>query len=166
VLQDLVIIAPLAPMDVREQFDAGVGTVPLHLTVLPKVRVPSDRSGAVAAAVRDIAATTAPLTIVADGRAGFGQDGAVRVTTVVLSEELRLLHARLLEDVCNAGGSPAQPGYVGEGYRPHISDTFDGRLINPGEHVVLASLTILDCTEPIRQLTDAAMLTASGSRSV
>lgn len=151
-------IAPLAPMSVGDEFDSGVGAVPLHMTVLTKVRVPRDRSAAVAAVVRNVAAVTAPFTIVAVGRAEFGHQGTVQVTTVELSDQLRRLHTRLLDDVGRTGVDQVQPAYNGDGYRPHISDTRDGQLINPGEQLMLTTLAILDCTRPVRQLVDKMTL--------
>ncbi|HEY9291312.1 MAG TPA: 2'-5' RNA ligase family protein [Microlunatus sp.] len=151
-------IAPLASMSVADEFDSGIGAVPLHMTVLTKVPVARDRSAAVAAAVRGIAATTAPVSIVASGRAGFGHGGAVQVTTVEMSDQLRRLHSRLLNDVCRAGADLVHPVYSGDGYRPHVSDTHDGQLINPGDQLVLTTLAILDCTRPARQLVDKVAL--------
>lgn len=157
-VDELVVIAPLAPVSVGDEFDSGVGAVPLHMTVLTKVRVRRDLSEAVAAAVRDIAVATAPVRLVAGGRAGFGHEGAVHVTTVEMSDQLRGLHSRLLKDVCRAGGVPVQPAYNGDGYRPHVSDTRDGQLVNPGEQLVLTTLAILDCTRPTRHLADMVAL--------
>jgi len=135
--------------------------VPLHLTVVTKVAVPRDRSAAVAVAVRDIAATIAPFSVVASGRAGFGHGGTVEVTTVEMSDQLCRLHFRLLNDVCRAGADPVQPAYNGDGYRPHVSNTRDGQLLSPGEQLVATTLAILDCTLPTRQLTDMVMLSGA-----
>jgi hypothetical protein len=73
VFDELVVIAPIAPIGPGDRFDPGVGTVPLHLTVLPKVRVSHDRSATVSAVVDRIAAATRPIPVVADGRGGFGK---------------------------------------------------------------------------------------------
>lgn len=154
-------IAPLAPMNVGDEFDSGVGAVPLHMTVLPKVRIARDRSAAVAAVVRGIASTTAPVGIVASGRAGFGHEGSVQVTTVEMSDQLRRLHSRLLTDVCRAGAESVQAAYNGDGYRPHVSDTRDGQLVNPGDQLLLTTLAILDCTRPTRYLADKVALSAA-----
>lgn len=148
-------------MCVGDEFESGAGAVPLHMTVLTKVRVPPEQSAAVAVAVRDIAATTAPFNVVANGRAGFGHEGAVQVTTVEISDQLRRLHFRLLTDVCRAGAGLVQPAYNGDGYRPHVSDTRDGQLVSPGEHLVLTTLGILDCTRPVRRLADKVALSGA-----
>ena len=157
---ELVVIAPLVPVGLGDEF-AGAGTVPLHLTVLPKVRLPADRSADLSAVVDDIAATTAPIAVVADGRAGFGHDGEIPVTTVELSATLRRLHLRLRDDVLRVGAVAAQPAYSGDGYRPHVSDTGDGAKVSPGEQMLLTSLTILDCTLPTRRLVHHAALAGS-----
>ncbi|WP_460811036.1 2'-5' RNA ligase family protein [Microlunatus endophyticus] len=146
-------------MSVGEEFESGAGAIPLHMTVLTKVRVPRDQS--VVAAVRAIAATTAPFNVVASGRAGFGHEGTVQVTTVEMSDPLRRLHLRLLDDVRRAGADPVQLAYNGDGYRPHVSDTRDGQLISPGERLALTTLAILDCSRPTRRLADKVALSGT-----
>ena len=78
-----------------------------------------------------------------------------------MSDQLRRLHYRLLNDVRRAGADPVQPRYNGAGYRPHVSDTCDGPLITPGDQLVLRTLAILDCTRPARLLADKVTLTGT-----
>lgn len=146
--RELVVIAPLTPMTVGDQFQHGL--VPLHLTTLPKVRVPHEKLPAVLAAIGEVAAAATLLRVVTAAFDLFGESGTVRVTTVQLSEPLRQLHLGLLEATRAAGAVPLNPGYHGDGYRPHITYTHDGRFLTPGERAELTALAVLDCSRPTR----------------
>lgn len=149
-------IAPLIRITVGSRFEQKA--IPLHLTTLPKFRVMPEDATAVVAAIAEVAAATGPIIATATAYADFGPDHDVRVTTVDPTPELRLLHSRLLESVRRVGAVPLAPAYSGDGYRPHITHTKDGRAVVPGEKVDLRSLAILDCTQPTLSIPAVAPL--------
>jgi 2'-5' RNA ligase len=148
---ELVVIAPLSPIQVGDRFDQG--KVPLHLTTLPKFRVHDESLPTVLSAIGNVAAAMRPITVTPTNYAQFGHAGRVTVTTVAVSADLRRLHERLSDGVQRAGARPNEPAYNGDGYRPHITHTHDGHAIHPGEMTTLASLAVLDCSQPARQIT-------------
>jgi hypothetical protein len=83
------------------------------------------------------------------------------VTTIELSDELQRLHDRLRQSLRDVGAESIEPAYNGTGYRPHITDTWDGRAVGPGERILLTALAILDCTQPVRVLTAHAAFSRS-----
>ncbi len=160
-MPELAVIAPLRPMAVGDQFEQGAGTVPLHVTALPKFRVSQGGWSAVVSTIIEVAAETRPITATAAAYAHFGRAGDVRVTTVELSAELRRLHLQLLGGVRSAGAAPFEPSYNGDGYHPHITHTREGQAVHAGLQVELRQLAILDCTGPTRRILATAPLTES-----
>ncbi|HEY9290272.1 MAG TPA: 2'-5' RNA ligase family protein [Microlunatus sp.] len=154
----LVVISPLTPLRAGDEFDRD--RIPLHLTVLPPIRVDEDDAQAVTSAVVELASATAPITVTGTDYADFGPGGDVRVTTVDGSQELRQLHSRLLGSAQQAGAVPVQPDYNGPGYRPHITHTDDG-VVRPGERILLSTLAIIDCTGATRPVAATAPLAGS-----
>ncbi|WP_152362509.1 2'-5' RNA ligase family protein [Microlunatus speluncae] len=155
----LVVIAPLVPISAGDQFEQG--TVPLHLTVLPKFLVPDDRSAAVESMITEIAAVTGPITATSTGDALFGQDGTVEVSTIEASAVLQRLHVRLLEGALRAGAMSDRPAYNGDRYRPHVTRTSDGHSVRSGDSVELTTLAILDCSQPTRRVSFTASLSGT-----
>lgn len=147
---ELVVIAPLTTIAAGDQF--GLGTVPLHLTSLPKVRVPHGELPAVLAAIDEVAAAATPLRVITAGFDLLGEASTVRVTTVEPSASLRQLHLDLLEATRAAGAVTLHPSYHGDGYRPHITHTHDGRFLASGEQAELTALAVLDCSRPTRRI--------------
>jgi hypothetical protein len=151
----MVVIAPLVPMVVGDEFEQG--RIPLHLTLLPKFRVSYGEEPAVVTMINEVAAAAGMITATCAGYASFGGEGEVRVSTVEASVEIRRLHDHLLERARQVGGVPVRPAYSGDGYRPHVTHT-DGQAPRPGEQLVLTALAVLDCTRPTRRVSAVAGL--------
>ncbi|SDT33032.1 2'-5' RNA ligase family protein [Microlunatus soli] len=148
---ELVVIAPLAPISVGDHFEQG--TVPLHLTTLPKIRVPQANLSAVLTAFRRIANATKPMTATAADYDHFGAAADVGVTTIEISDQLRTLHLSLLEAARQAAALPIQLAYHGDGYRPHVTHAHNGDRVCPGDSMDLTALAVLDCSRPLRSIT-------------
>jgi 2'-5' RNA ligase len=148
-------------MRVGNQFEQG--TVPLHLTTLPKVRVTHENLPAVLLSISDVAAASAPVSATAVGYAEFGRAGTIRVTTVETSPGLGRLHLQLLEGAQRAGAVPLELAYTGDGYRPHVTHTPDDHAISPGGRVEVTALAVLDCSEQVRRI--SAMWPLAGTEA-
>jgi len=84
-------------------------------------------------------------------QAWFGPNRDIAVTTLVMSEPLRLLHHRLLEAASALGAKRVNPSFNAEGYRPHATRTVDGEAVTRAEPVILGSLVVLDCSAGTRR---------------
>ncbi|QDP96401.1 2'-5' RNA ligase family protein [Microlunatus elymi] len=149
-MAELVIIAPLSPMKIGDEFEQG--GVPLHLTALPTIRVPPNQLQPVLVAIGEVAMSNGPVEVQAVGYEQFGDAQDVSVTIIDPSPQLRQLHLELLEAARMAGARPRRYDYNADGYRPHISHTHDAQAVRPGESVTLTALAVLDCSEPTRRI--------------
>jgi len=146
-VKEFVAVAPLVPVAVGDRFPAG--RLPLHMTVLPKVRVPPDAARELIEGLRSAVSTiSGPVTALLGERASFGHVREVPVTTVQLSDGLVALHSQLLAVAVEVGGEPIQPSYCGTGYRPHISDVGD-EAVTEGR-LALATVAVIQCTGSVR----------------
>ena len=77
------------------------------------------------------------------GEAGFGRAGSIPVNLIEPSENLQVLHNRLVRIVEQLPGRVSTPAYTLEGYRPHVSHHGDKRL-RQGESFALDRVALVD----------------------
>jgi hypothetical protein len=137
---ELLVLAPLALMTVGDEFARG--TIPLHVTVLPNVRVPEAGVKKFHDAVAKIASVTPSIAIAGDHLERFGTS-QVTVTALAPIPELAALHQDLLAAAQSAGAISTDPQYSGDGYRAHASHTPFGAL-TPGETALLTYIVLVE----------------------
>jgi hypothetical protein len=138
---ELLVLAPLALMTAGDEFARG--TIPLHVTVLPNVRVPEAGVKEFHDVVAKIASVTPSIAIAGDHLERFGTNGQVTVTVLAPIPELVALHQDLLAAAQSAGAISTDPQYSGDGYRAHTSHTPFSALA-PGETALLTSIVLLE----------------------
>lgn len=77
------------------------------------------------------------------GEAGFGRAGSIPVNLIEPSEQLQVLHNRLVRIVEQLPGRISTPAFTLEGYRPHVSHHGDKRL-RQGETFALDRIALVD----------------------
>jgi len=159
---ELAVIVPLEPMQVGDEF--ADGAIPLHVTILPNVRV---RYSAVAELIQQIsslAADTSVINTVALGVEIFGPNLDFVVTTLDSTASIRELHARLLHAAHALGAESMESVYNSDGYRPHITHTPSGRVPLESDLVTFGALVTVDCTSSIRRIISLAPFGGHGRR--
>ncbi len=77
------------------------------------------------------------------GEAGFGRAGSIPVNLIEPSDQLQVLHNKLVRIVEQLPGKISTPAYSLEGYRPHVSHHGDKRL-RQGETFALDRIALVD----------------------
>lgn len=142
-MRELVVLGPLTPMKVGDEFAAGA--IPLHVTVLPNVRVAESALPELIDRIAVISNDTPTASTIAGATERFGADRDIIVTTLHITASIRRLHARLSDAARAVGGVVVDPDYNGDGYQPHVTRTATGD-VAPAARVELTSLVTLDCT--------------------
>lgn len=151
---ELAVIVPLEPMQVGDEF--AHLAIPVHVTVLPNVRM---RDAAVAELIRRIsslAADTSVIHTVAREVEVFGPNLDVVVTTLDSTVPIRQLHTRLLNAAHASGAESTESAFNSEGYRPHITHTPSGHVPLESDPVTLRALVTVDCTSSVRRVISVA----------
>ena len=146
-MRELVVLVPLSPMRVGDEFAAGA--IPLHVTVLPNVRVAESALPELIDRIAVISNDTPTASTIAGATERFGAERDIIVTTLHITAPIRRLHARLSDAARAVGGVVVDPDYNGDGYQPHVTRTATGD-VAPATRVELTSLVTLDCTTPTR----------------
>ena len=118
-----------------------LSSLPLHVTILSiffSEREPLE----LARLVIDAAAGRQSFSIKVTGRALFGPDADIPVTTVEKTEMLEALHLRLLEATAGTASFRA-PQYTGDGFSPHVTDQA-GRTLQEDQSVMIDNLTFVE----------------------
>jgi 2'-5' RNA ligase len=159
---ELAVIVPLEPMRVGDEF--ADGAIPLHVTVLPNVRVSDAAVAELIQRISSLAADTSVINTVARGVEIFGQNLDVVVTTIDSTVSIRDLHARLLHAAHTLGAESMESAYTSDGYRPHITHTPSGQVPLKSDLVMLNALVTVDCTSNIRRIISLAPFGGNGQR--
>jgi hypothetical protein len=138
---ELLVLAPLGPPAVREAFARG--EIPLHVTVLPNVRISDEKVEGFSAAVAEIASATPPVAVSGDHIERFGRKGDVTVTVLTPVPGLDALHRRLLAAAVGAGAISVDPEYNGDGFCAHATHVPLG-VFAPGENTVLSRIVLVE----------------------
>ncbi len=77
------------------------------------------------------------------GEAGFGRAGSIPVNLIEPSDQLQVLHNKLVRIVGQLSGKISTPAYTLEGYRPHVSHHGDKRL-RQGDTFALDRIALVD----------------------
>ncbi len=62
-----------------------------------------------------------PIELVSQASEMFGREHNIPVHSIILSEALRKLHMQLFDALNTTTIGYTEPGYVGRGYRPHVT---------------------------------------------
>jgi 2'-5' RNA ligase len=157
-MRELAIVAPLEQMLVGDTWSPG--SLPLHITVLPNVRVSGDQVPQLIEMVSEVASTTPLLETRGESLEWFGPSQDIEVTTLAINAPLGNLHNRLLEAAIGLGAESVDPAFNAAGFRPHATRTIDGHEVTQGESVQLATIVVLDCTTQTRLALARAAFTA------
>jgi 2'-5' RNA ligase len=134
-----VVVLPLAPLALYGGF--SMSAWPLHVTIVPNF---STEDGP--AAVGDALGPTPPaMDVVVGDEAMFGARENVRVALVEHSSALVAAHRELVARIRSAGAEFENPGYLDEGYRPHITATRRASAVQ-GERFRFVQLALVDMT--------------------
>ena len=153
---ELAVVVPLEPMRVGDEL--ADGAIPLHVTVLPNVRMRDAAVAELILQISSLAADTSVIHTVARAVEVFGPNLDVAVTTLDSTVALRQLHARLLRAAHALGAESTEPAFNSGGYRPHITHNPAGRVPLESDLVMLAALVTVDCTANIRRIISSAPL--------
>lgn len=117
------------PMTVGEIYD----DLPLHCTLMHRFWSELD-ADTLAGKVRGFLENVAPPTLDAHERLLLGPKQVV-VSELVLSDELKALHANLYKLLNDLGVEYTTPEWVGGGYRAHITEREDAWLEVDTQHI-------------------------------
>jgi 2'-5' RNA ligase len=134
------------------------GAIPLHVTVLPNVRMGYAAVAELILQISSLAADTSVIHTVARAVEVFGPNLDVVVTTLDATVALRQLHARLLRAAHALGAESMESAFNSGGYRPHITHTPAGRVPLESDVVMLGALVTVDCTSNIRRIISSSPL--------
>jgi 2'-5' RNA ligase len=158
----LVVVLPLTPLREGDTFE--VSAWPLHITVLPPFR--TDATGEeVGAAIRSVASSQAPLTVVAEHDELFGRRHDIPVTVMAENEQLISLHHALRDAVRPFAATPEEPAFTGARFRPHVTVKTHGR-VHEGDEFTLTQIAVVDMvprSSPGRTVLATIDLPAAGS---
>jgi 2'-5' RNA ligase len=150
------VIVPLESMRVGDEL--ADGAIPLHVTVLPNVRMGYAAVAELILQISSLAADTSVIHTVARAVEVFGPNLDVVVTTLDATVALRQLHARLLRAAHALGAESMESAFNSGGYRPHITHTPAGRVPLESDVVMLGALVTVDCTSNIRRIISSSPL--------
>jgi 2'-5' RNA ligase len=153
---ELAVIVPLEPIRVGDEF--ADGAIPLHVTILPNVRMRDAAVAELILQISSLAADTSVIHTVARPVEVFGPNLDVVVTTLDSTVLLRQLHTRLLRAAHALGAESTESAFNSDGYRPHITHTPSGRDPLESDLVMLGALVTVDCTSNIRRIISSAPL--------
>jgi hypothetical protein len=114
----------------------------LHATIVPPFDCAAE-STAVMNAIRPIAATTNPFTVVGHQRQLFGHQREVVVTTLLPVDHIHALHNILSDALEQLKALPIEPAYHRDGFKAHITDNAYSTFA-PGERTQIHTLTLVD----------------------
>lgn len=139
-MQKYVITKFLEPIADGTEFDAKHW--PLHVTLVSNFVVDRKAAG-LFEQLAELAAIERIVTTTAGDDDYFGPQKQVRVTTLVMTPELRSLHNRIITLLKNNDAIFDASQYQEEGYRAHATVQLLKRL-HKGDLVVIDELTIVD----------------------
>lgn len=115
---------------------------PLHLTLVPDFSIDWEPARLHAELGRALAGVRS-LVVTASSEALFGPARNVRVTLIGKTPELSSLHEHAVGALVAGGAVFDSPGYVGDGYRPHVT-IWGTRHLAEGDTVAIDEVSIVD----------------------
>lgn len=144
-MHQLAVVAPLRPMKVAANFPRD--DLPLHLTLLPIVRVKdADSAGELQRRLTQVTTTLTPIESVVADEEWFGPQHDVLVFVLGPAPAASRAHEAFLAAATEVSAEPVEPQYTGPGFRPHITRARDSSMLRLGQRLLLTEVAILDCT--------------------
>ncbi len=114
------IISSLEPLKKGDTFEEW----PLHVTIMTWFSLPERQFGAYDNMLKNMMHEYAPMTVVGQDKEQFGPEENVPVRILGRVGVLSKLHSQILPIIDRVGGEIIQQnqGYVGDAYRPHVTD--------------------------------------------
>lgn len=101
VMREMAVVALVEPMRAGGVYD--VGRIPLHVTVLPNIRIDESHAAGLATRIEALASSTAELIVGIGSAEMFGRQSDIAVTVIESSPPLQRLHGR-----CSPPRKPSQ----------------------------------------------------------
>jgi len=116
---------------------------PSHLTLLGNFYTEASESELYSILTNTVEKTQ-PLLVVGERKEMFGKNADVPVTVLQKTVELEFLHNQLRHSFGSSVLHFETPGYIGEGYLPHVTDTAEVKMeIDEGVQLTTISLVRL-----------------------
>jgi 2'-5' RNA ligase len=138
--QRYVIIKLLEQLKEGDEFSPE--NYPLHITIVPSFqleRMDDDLLGKIQRLCDNLKA----FTLTAEQDDFFGPNREVHVTTMVMNDEIRRLHNKLVGILADAGAIFDEPQYMFENYHAHATVQTAIRL-HSNDSVAVEDITIID----------------------
>lgn len=138
--EKFAIISSLEPLQRGDTFESW----PLHVTVMTWFSLPTHQERAFDNALRNRMHDIKPFEVTGAKQELFGPDSDVPVRLLGRVGMLGSLHNQILPVIERMSGEiiPENSDFVGDGYRPHITDQPHGRF-GEGETVLLDSMQLI-----------------------
>lgn len=115
---------------------------PLHITIVPSFQI-RKMDDTLLGKINHLCDNFKAFSLTAGEDESFGPNREVRVTTIVMNDELQKLHASLVSILSDAGAVFDEPQYMLVNYRAHATVQGPARL-NEGDSIILNSISIID----------------------
>ncbi|MBC7546850.1 2'-5' RNA ligase family protein [Candidatus Saccharibacteria bacterium] len=138
--QRYVIIKLLEQLKDGDEFSPD--SYPLHITIVPSFQLDS-MDDTLLKKIKQLCANFNEFTLTAGEDEFFGPNNEVRVTTMIMNDELRKLHTSLVDVLSDANAIFDEPDYMLEKYRAHATLQESNRL-QYGDVATIGSITVID----------------------
>ena len=115
---------------------------PLHITIVPSFQL-EKMNDALLGKIKQLCNDLKPFSLTAGEDEFFGPNREVHVTTMIMNDELKELHANLVSILSDAGAIFDESQYMLENYRAHATVQETVRL-NEGDSIIFDSITVID----------------------
>ncbi len=138
--QRYVIIKLLEQLKEGDEFSPE--NYPLHITIVPSFQL-ERMDDVLLGKIKRLCDNLKAFTLTAGQDEFFGPNREVHVTTMVMNDEIRRLHNRLVGILADAGAIFDEPEYMFENYHAHATVQRATRLYS-NDSVTVEDVTIID----------------------
>jgi hypothetical protein len=144
---EYLIVLPIEPTPVRQIYPQGQ-SLPLHCTLMHWFRTSSGGLTELDKGIERIAleATFEQIELVSERADLFGPGNTVPVHVLAENQPLKALHEKVLSFLEEIDSLPEEQRWIGEGYRPHVTDT-EFRHFPPGTRFRPTNLALIGRSE-------------------
>jgi 2'-5' RNA ligase len=94
---------------------------PLHLTIVPWFEIGGNSLSEFITQLEALVASFSPIRLATGDTAYFGPN-RVKVTLIVPSQELSILHKKLFSIICENGGRLLKDNHIPNDFQPHVTN--------------------------------------------
>lgn len=142
-MSDYLLVLPIDRYSIGDTYQIGE-SIPLHCTVMHWFPQRSHLAlEAFKMWLQGLTKDTEPVWLISEHAALFGPDENVPVHTLVRNPALNLLHTRIFRFLVTTRCEPNELGWIGAGYRPHVTTVGD-RVFLPGEKHLADSIALVE----------------------